>query len=37
MTAGPKASALTSKSLSGLFGAPIVITNNDGYYYARLG
>jgi len=37
VTAGPKASVLTSKSLGGLFGAPIVITHNDGYYYARLG
>ena len=37
VTAGPKASVLTSKSLGGLFGAPIVITDNDGYYYARLG
>jgi hypothetical protein len=28
---------LTSASLSALFDAPIVITQNDGYYYARLG
>jgi len=35
--AGPKASVLTSKSLGGLFGAPIVISQSDGYYYARLG
>jgi iron complex transport system ATP-binding protein len=37
VTAGPKTSVLTSMSLSSLFGAPVVITQNDGYYYARLG
>src|SRR3954470_5235284 len=37
VTAGPKTSVLTSAGLSALFGAQIVITQNDGYYYARLG
>jgi iron complex transport system ATP-binding protein len=36
VTAGPKASVLTSTNLSGVFGAPIAIEKNDGYYFARL-
>ena len=33
--AGPKASVLTSKALTELFGAPIAIEDNGGYYYGR--
>jgi iron complex transport system ATP-binding protein len=32
---GPKRSLLTADGLSGLFGAPIAVEENDGYYYAR--
>jgi iron complex transport system ATP-binding protein len=37
VTAGTKASVLTSKNLSALFGAPIAIEENGGYHFARLG
>jgi iron complex transport system ATP-binding protein len=33
---GPKRSVLTSERISDLFGAPIVLDESDGYYYARL-
>jgi iron complex transport system ATP-binding protein len=33
--AGPKAAVLTSKALTELFGAPIAIEDNGGYYYGR--
>jgi iron complex transport system ATP-binding protein len=35
--AGAKRSVLTAERLSGLFGSPIAIEENDGYYYARPG
>jgi iron complex transport system ATP-binding protein len=34
--AGPKTSVLTSSRLSELFDAPIVLEQNDGYYFGRL-
>jgi iron complex transport system ATP-binding protein len=33
--AGPKGAVLTSKALTELFGAPIAIEDNGGYYYGR--
>ena len=36
VAAGPKTSVLTSANLSDLFGAPVLIEENDGYYFARL-
>jgi iron complex transport system ATP-binding protein len=33
---GPKRSVLTSERIGDLFGAPIILDESDGYYYARL-
>jgi iron complex transport system ATP-binding protein len=35
--AGAKRPVLTAERLSDLFGSPIAIEENDGYYYARPG
>jgi len=37
VASGPKPSVLTSAHLSDLFGAPVVVEEDEGYYYARPG
>ena len=37
VAAGPKRTVLTAAQLSGLFGSPIALESEDGYYYARPG